>query len=276
MAPFMTHLVVGERVWSRLEWDGSRRGHDDYGTFLFGCLAPDMDKLCNGLEQGTTHFLPKDEAGDYAWQRSQRLLDHPAEYLRAPFGRLSASEQAFVLGYLCHVATDEISGRHALRIQDQLTVRGGALPNVDAILTVMDGRFWAMADDPRGITAALSGAAIPEGTMLFAPPVCLGAMYQIVLPHVCDGGGLDSYLDMVRRERYWMRSWASGSTAGLTEDAGLESDLADYRRRLEEDLPASGRLVNTMELEPILEEAVVHSYDRCARMCSHASDGEMG
>ena len=73
MAPFLTHLVVGERVWTAL--DGVQSGADNYGTFLFGCLAPDVDKFCHGLEQSTTHFVAKDEAGTWAWQRSQRFLE---------------------------------------------------------------------------------------------------------------------------------------------------------------------------------------------------------
>ncbi len=264
MAPFMTHLVVGERVWSCLD-DGWRRA-EDYGTFLFGCLAPDVDKLCAGLEQGTTHFLPKDETGAYAWQRSQRLLDDETAFLRAPFSGLSCEEQAFVLGYLCHVATDEISGRNALRIQEQFASTGSALPNVDVILTVMDGRFWAMARDPQGIARALSGASIPAGALTFAPVECLQAMYQIVLPHVLEGGGMQSYLRMVRRERQWLRNQAAGSAPNPVDDPALDAEMAEYRRQMEADLQASVRLVDRMELAPILEEAVDHSCERCERL----------
>jgi hypothetical protein len=90
VAAFLTHLVVGERVWAQLDgrrpqawaslWctpagerversgepssDGWRSSEEDYGS-LFGCLAPDVDKLCAGLEQGVTHFLPMDESGIY-------------------------------------------------------------------------------------------------------------------------------------------------------------------------------------------------------------------
>jgi hypothetical protein len=282
VAAFLTHLVVGERVWGRLDgrgpqvWAIARQGlageraqsdawwsnREDYGTFLFGCLAPDVDKLCDGLEQGVTHFLPKDEGGAYAWQRSARFLDAPTEYLRAPFGALQPDEQAFVLGYLCHVTTDEISGRLALPVTDYIAELGTPLAHIDAVLTAMDPRFWAMAADREGVILALSVAQIPDGAFPFVSSSCLAAMHQIVLPQVREGGGLLPYLSMVRRQRRWMRH---GQVSDATDDAVLEAELAGYRRQIEADLPASERLVETMELELFVEEAVGHSYQRiCA------------
>jgi hypothetical protein len=164
------------------------------------------------------------------------------------------------------VATDEISGRHARRIQHRIEEEGGELPNIDAILTVMDGRFWAMAGHPHAIAAALSAAAVPERVLRSVPAACLRAMYEIVTPHVSEGGGVDSYLDMVRREREWMQ----GSGAGPEQGAGLHSELAAYGKRIRDALPASERLVDTMQLEPILAEAVLHSFERCAQMREHA------
>jgi len=149
MAPFLTHLVIGERVWDAL--DRQRPAQERYGTFLFGCLAPDVDKLCNGLEQSTTHFVGKDEDGMYAWRRSQQFLEHQQDFLRTPFATLEANEQSFVLGYLCHVATDEATARFAMDQGDQLVTASRALPSVDAVLTAMDPRFWAMASNPESI-----------------------------------------------------------------------------------------------------------------------------
>jgi hypothetical protein len=246
----------------RAPYDGWWPNREDYGTFLFGCLAPDVDKLCDGLEQGVTHFLPKDEGGTYAWQRSQQFLDAPTEYLRAPFGALQPSEQTFVLGYLCHVTTDEISGRLAPPVVEYLADLGAPSIQIDAILTAMDPRFWAMAQDREGVIAALSVAQIPDGTLPFVSSSCLVAMHQIVLPQVREGGGLLPYLGMVRRQRRWMRH---RQVSDATDDAVLEAELARYRRQIEADLPASERLVESMELELFVKEAVGHSYQRiCA------------
>jgi hypothetical protein len=257
MAPFLTHLVVGERVWAAL--DSAQPAPNHYGTFLFGCLAPDVDKFCHGLEQSTTHFVEKDEAGTWAWQRSQRFLEGQTSFLRVPFHTLDNVEQAFVLGYLCHVATDEITGRIARDIKADGTGSGAPLPHVDAILTAMDPRFWAMASDAGSLIAALNQASIPDRAFVFTKRDCLRAVYESVVPQVAEGGGLMPCVNMVRRQWQWMRH---GRVSDAPDDPELELDLAAFRCRIEADLPTSERLVDRMDLEVFLQEACRHSTER--------------
>jgi hypothetical protein len=257
MAPFLTHLVIGERVWNGL--DRRMPAHEHYGTFLFGCLAPDVDKICDGLEQSTTHFVGKDEAGTYAWRRSQHFLEHQQDFLRAPFAALEANEQFFVLGYLCHVATDEVTARFAMDHRNQLTTATLALSGLDAVLTAMDPRFWAMATDPESIVAAMEAVVIPDGTFIFAPQACLTAMHQIVVPQIREGGGLVPYLNMVRRQRQWMQH---GQVSDADDDLALEEELASYRRQIEAGLPASEQLIETMQLGSFVDEAVHYCLQR--------------
>lgn len=77
---------------------------------------------------------------------------------------------------------------------------------------------------------------------------------------------MQSYLKMVRRQRQWLRNQAAGSAPNPVDDLALDAEMAEYRRQMEADLQASVRLVEGMELEPILEEAVDHSCDRCERL----------
>lgn len=254
MAPFLTHLAVGERVWDRLG-EHSPTG-DAYGTFLFGCLAPDVDKLCDGLEQGTTHFVSKEEGPSYMWQRTERFLAHQTDFLRAPFRALDAREQAFVMGYVCHVATDESTARLALSWMEQVAAKGKPVPQVDALLTTLDPCYWAMAHAPERVVTALEDAEIPNDTLTFAPEECLQAMYQIILPQVKEGGGLEPYLRMVRRQWQWTRH---GQVSDATDDPDLEAELATYRRRIEADLPSSERWIEAMDLGLFMSEAVDYS-----------------
>ena len=257
MAPFLTHLVVGERVWTAL--DGVRSGSDNYGAFLFGCLAPDVDKFCHGLEQSTTHFVAKDEAGTWAWLRSQRFIEEQATFLRAPFDTLGAVEQAFVIGYLCHVATDEITGRYAEDIKSQHIGHNIPLPHVDAILTAMDPRFWALSSNPAAIVDALGQTPIPGRAFVFAEHDCLKAILQAVVPQVAEGGGLVPCVNMVRRQWQWLRH---GQVSDEPDDPQLEADLAAFRRRIETDLPSSELLVDKMNLARFVQEAQQHSVQR--------------
>ncbi len=264
MAPFLTHLMVGEQVWHSGKWDYAARWYaddhepsgDSYGTFLFGCLAPDVDKFCEGLAQGLTHFVVKDDGFAWVDRRTRRFLDHPAAFLRAPFGDLAPAEQTFALGYLCHVATDEATGRFARRLVDHLKAAGKPWPQVDAFLTVIDPHLWAMARDPGAVFAALAGAQIPDGTFPFAPIDCLEALRQVVLPQVRDGGGFLPYLRMVRRHWQWRRH---GRVSDAEDDPDLERELTQYRRYVEGGLAASERLADELCIASFAQEAVGHS-----------------
>lgn len=106
MAPFNTHLLVAEKLWPEL--NGSWQHH--YGHFCFGCVAPDVDKASDTLTQKDTHFF--DRSSDYEYMATHRtatFLQKQAHFLRRPFPDLPLSEQAFVLGYLCHLCVDEVT-----------------------------------------------------------------------------------------------------------------------------------------------------------------------
>lgn len=270
MAPFLSHLVIGEHVWVGLDGRGphARGPHapgaheygwhttEHYGTFLFGCLAPDVDKFCAGLEQSTTHFLAKDRS--YAWvgERTRRFLEDPARFLRAPYAALAPGEQALVLGYLCHIATDEATGRFAQRMHRYLQAAGETFPNGDAFLTVLDPRMWAIALNAQQVLAALEQATIPDGTFPFAPTVNLEAMRQVVLPHLRGGGGMASYMGMMRRHWQWRRH---GRVSDAADDLDLERDLEAHRRRVEADLESCERLADELDVVSLAEDAIAHS-----------------
>jgi hypothetical protein len=271
MAPFLSHLAVGERVWRVLT--GSALGADalpadagqpprenGYGSFLFGCLAADVDKFCDGLEQETTHMLAKDPAGTYVWRRSQQFLERQADLLRAPFRTLGLHEQVFVMGYLCHLATDEITARRAGAVNRELVAAGGSVPHIDALLTVLDARIWAQASDPAGMTAALTAAPIPDGTLVFAPRECLAAMHRIVLPQIQAGGGLEPVLSMMRNQLLWLR--LGDRSRAAADPVTLEADLQAYRREIAADMPAAEQWVGGFQVEPYIKEASYHSLQR--------------
>jgi hypothetical protein len=252
----LTHLNIGERVWLRL--DGRRPQPEAYGTFLLGCLAPDVDKFWPDLEQGTTHFLPKDRDRTWTERRTRRFLARPANFLAVPFPEMGAVEQSFVLGYLCHVAADEATGRLGTRIETSLFAAGLSLPNIDAILTAMDPVLWAEARDPAGIVAALEGARLPAGTLSFLPAEGLAALHQAVLPQVREGGGLLPFIRFRRRLENWKRH---GQVSDDDQDAELEAELAEWQRRIAADLPVCQQLVASTDTVSYLTEAVEHSLD---------------
>jgi hypothetical protein len=163
------------------------------------------------------------------------------------------------MGYLCLVATDEITGRLAQAIKADHAVSGAPLPHVDAILTAMDPRFWTMACDPDGLIDALEGASIPDRAFIFIEGDCLQAMYKVVVPQAAEGGGLAPFLHMLRRQWQWMRN---GRVSDATDDPQIEADLAALDRQIEADMPASERMVEELDLASFLQEANRHSVRR--------------
>jgi hypothetical protein len=94
MASPFVHLAVADAVAPRADIHG-----DDFAPFLFGSVAPDVDKI--GLcSRETSHFwsFSEDVSGALKLLRA---------YPQLAARRLAAPERAFIAGYLCHLVTDE-------------------------------------------------------------------------------------------------------------------------------------------------------------------------
>ena len=104
MAPFNTHFLIAERLWPELEGPWQLY----YGQFCFGCVAPDVDKVSDTLSQKDTHFFDRSGKLEHmVTHRTAAFIKAQAHFLRHSFVELPPSEQAFVLGYLCHLCVDE-------------------------------------------------------------------------------------------------------------------------------------------------------------------------
>lgn len=126
MAPFNIHFLIAETIWpevkTKTQWPASCNKLL-YGQFCFGCVAPDVDKLSGTLTQKETHFF--DRTGNYdlmATHRTVTFLARQAEFLGRPFDSLGPDQQAFALGYLCHLAVDEVS-KHLWRGETWLSFK---------------------------------------------------------------------------------------------------------------------------------------------------------
>ena len=104
MAPLITHLVVGERVFAQL----GRFDPATYGAFLLGCVLVDVHGFSD-VDRRRTHFAGRlEEDGEDAFRKScAGFLDQLDTVLLRPWGELGEGERAFVAGYLCHLAADE-------------------------------------------------------------------------------------------------------------------------------------------------------------------------
>ena len=150
MAPFNTHFLIAEKVWPELQ-NGPWAEH--YGQFCFGCVAPDVDKASATLSQRDTHF--NDRTTDYelmASARTSAFMAQQAQFLKHPLAELPAAGQAFVLGYVCHLAVDEVS-KHLWR---QETWRKFKHVRPTSAFAVLDEFVWQQTENYEAIRHALA------------------------------------------------------------------------------------------------------------------------
>jgi hypothetical protein len=197
MAPLVTHLVIGERVFTQLPQFGSA----DYGAFLLGCLLVDVNGFSD-IDRRLTHFAGRlSEDGEGPLEKSCiRFLKQLDALLVRPYGRLENPQRAFVAGYLCHLAADEAWKAFGWNLMRRLGITSlAALPvPAEAITTVCSVLSAGMLVDFPSVTSALTDVQVPD-VFTHVPHAAFQRMWSIVREHVLDGGTLESYFALLRR-----------------------------------------------------------------------------
>ena len=197
MAPLVTHLVVGERVFAPLQ----QFGDEEYGSFLLGCVLVDVHGFSD-VDRRTTHFVGRlEEDGTDAFNKScTNFLSQLDDLLLRPWGELASAEQAFVAGYLCHLAADEDWKQFGWNVLQTLEIPSLAdfpVPG-EVFLTAFDVLSSEMYVDFPSVTSALNDVAIPN-VLAHVPHEAFQAMWDIAQEHVADGRTPESYFEMLRR-----------------------------------------------------------------------------
>jgi hypothetical protein len=247
MAPLITHLIVGERVFARLQ----RFDSVAYGPFLLGCVLVDVHGFSD-IDRRVTHCVGRlHEDGDDAFRKScDNFLERLDGLLVRPWRELKQHEQAFVAGYLCHLAVDEVSKQSTYEIMQKLgissladlPVPGGVLLSAFAALTrELHGDFSTVA-------SALESASIPH-VLTHVSHDDFQAMWEISKEWMRDGCPHELYIEMLRR---------MGKTGAQVEAA---------RREREAHWDAAVALAQeTGEVERTVDRGVWHSLEVLPRL----------
>ena len=205
MAPFITHLVVGERVFA--QWP--RLDPAVYGEFLLGCVLVDVHAF-GPIERRATHFAERLQGdGPFAFDKScANFMGQLDSLLVRPWRKLTPAEQAFVAGYLCHLAADqEWKGfdwylLHSLGVfwWGNLSPPGVKLMPAPAgvVLTVFEVLSAELYVDLPAVKSALSDVSVPN-VLTHIPHGTLQAMWDVAKAHALDGSTLESFLNMLER-----------------------------------------------------------------------------
>jgi hypothetical protein len=257
MAPLITHLWMAQQLWPPL----AGRWGEAYGEFLLGNLAPDVDKTCPGLEKGTTHLLNTGETRIWLAEGSRRFVDQQADFLRAPFAELMLAEQAFALGYLCHLAADEATtGRYAAFRLAWEAKTGRPLLD-EAVGTVVDETAARLMEDRTNVLAALEAGRVPIGLLSLVPDDCLEAMRWVIAPLLRAGGGFEAYVQLVRRNSLWHRH-GQARVEPLDEDP--EAMLLLHNQRLLDEEAEARVVASEFDIASVVAASLEHCRERLA------------
>jgi hypothetical protein len=218
MAPILTHLVVGERIFPQIA--APLPTPEAHGAFLLGCILVDVNSFEPAIARRVTHFIgPKDQVGRRSFTDSSRnFIQQQARLLRRPWQALTAAEQAFVAGYLCHLAADESWKLTSDRWWERLgvdSVKDFPMPP-DVFLTAFSVLSGATLVDPDAVAALLAQSTIPD-VLTHVTLADFERTWQIVQPYALENtpeayfelrarqGQSAAEVDRVRQShaRYW-------------------------------------------------------------------------
>ena len=197
MAPLTTHLVIGERVFAQLP----QFEEADYGTFLLGCVVPDVH-FFGDVDRRTTHFAERlqDEGVDAFHRSCANFLGQLDDLLIRPWDRLTSAEQAFVAGHLCHLAADEdwkLVDWNMLHTQGLLIWTDLPVP-AGVIVTAFDVLSSEFYSDFPSVASALSEVSVPD-VLAHVSRSVFQAMWDIAQVHVLNGSTFASNLETLAR-----------------------------------------------------------------------------
>ena len=257
MASLTTHLVVGERVYPQVEPLGA--DSSAYGAFLLGCLLPDVNAFSD-IDRRVTHFVGRTgEDGTDAFTKScTRFLARRDRLLQRPWDDLAGQERAFVAGYLCHLAADEVWKAWGWRSLQEMGLvsfqSDGRTPSLRVLRGVPVGVLTTagsvlsaeMYVDFLGVVLALRDVCVPD-VFGHVPYSAFVKMWDALQPYALDGRTYGSYLKLLasrgrseaeieaarrEHERHW-----EDAVALFRDMGGVESPVLSCVERSVDVLP---------------------------------------
>ncbi len=259
MATTITHLLVGELAFAQLP--RLNRSPAVCGAFLLGCMLVDAHNF-DALMRRQAHFAELESGASCANFMSQ--LD---ALLLRPWNDLDEAEQAFVAGYLCHLAADEAwTSFWRARGVDSLS-------DFDLARDVMVPAFNALSrdmfEDFAGVVAALEGAVVPN-VLTHVPHDDFVRMWNVIRPYVLAGGAPESYFGLLEGQG---RSSAEIQTVRQQHELYKKDAAVLIRDAGGIQWPVQAAIEQAVYLTPRLWETKVLGDESASGMLSPHQDG---
>ena len=176
------------------------------------------------------------------------MLAQLDDALLRPWNDLAMREQAFVAGYMCHLAVDEVWKAFCQRLLDKLGLaRWSDLPvPVGVLMTAYHVLGTALFAGSASIAPVLAGTEIPD-VMRHIPHHVLSRLWIIAGPYALNGRTPESYCGVLERmgkseteiqavrknhKRYWEEA-----VTFVKEQEDIESIVASVVERSLEVIP---------------------------------------
>jgi len=196
VAASITHLVVGEHAFKHITCFNPTLAV--YGSFLMGCMVVDVHAL-HDIDRRQTHFAGRFEKdGEYIYRKScSTFLSQLGTLLQRSWSGMAQTEQAFVAGYLCHLAADECwqELRSHLFQKQEITSWTDLTVPPDVTLTAFDFLSHRLLIDADTVFAALQEASVPD-VFRHVPCETFRHQWDLTRDYVLRGGTPEAYLKM--------------------------------------------------------------------------------
>ena len=235
------HIYLAEQVSQQLDLGYV---HDHMGSCLLGSTAPDIRAMAKWDRQ-RTHFAPisVDQVGTGTkemFAQHPRLADHRSQ---------TPETRAFILGYVCHLAADELWITTMFRPHFQEGSQG--------ISNQLEGQIW-----DRALQLDMDRSVIEEDFFELDPDMLISGSDKSVLIEFLEDELLYEWRDWVLKFLGWDFSWDRLKRAlnrMHRDDEGVQMIVDSFLANMPESLEKIYHVVPRSMIESYKERVVVET-----------------
>ena len=235
------HIYLADQVSQQLDLGYV---HDHMGSCLLGSTAPDIRAMAKWDRQ-RTHFAPLsvDEVGTGTkemFAQHPRLADHKSQ---------TPETRAFILGYVCHLAADEIWITTMFRPNFEEGSQG--------ISNQLEGQIW-----DRALQLDMDRSVLEEDFFELNPDMLISGAEKSVLIDFLEDELLSEWRDWVLRFLGWDFSWDRLRRAlnrMHRDDEGVQMVVDSFLTNMPESLEKIYHVVPRSMIESYKERVVVET-----------------
>ena len=218
--------------------------HDHMGSCLLGSTAPDIRAMAKWDRQ-RTHFAPL-SVGQVGTGTKEMFAQHPR---LADHKSQTPETRAFILGYVCHLAADELWITTMFRTHFQEGSQG--------ISNQLEGQIW-----DRALQLDMDRSVIEEDFFELDPDILISGSDKSVLIEFLEDELLSEWRDWVLKFLGWDFSWDRLKRAlnrMHRDDEGVQMVVDSFLTNMPESLEKIYQVVPRSMIESYKERVVVET-----------------